>query len=89
MQNCQKPSDTTCTLKLLFLPLLYLGPNGVKNDESLENAAASKDEGGHTSTYDGKRKVVNVNDIDIDVDGLLDGLLDGYDGLLKRDQGIC
>ena len=33
--------------------------------------------------------MVNVNDIDIDVDGLLDGLLDGYDGLLKRDQGIC
>ena len=41
------------------------------------------------SRYDGKRKVVNVNDIDIKVDGLLDGLLDGYDGLLKRYQGIC
>ena len=75
--------------QITIFTLLHLGPNGVKNDESLENAAPSKDEGGHTSTYDGKRKVVNVNDIDIDVDGLLDGLLDGYDGLLKRDQGIC
>ena len=75
--------------QITIFTLLHLGPNGVKNDESLETAAASKDKDGHTSTYDGKRKVVNVNDIDIDVDGLLDGLLDGYDGLLKRDQGIC
>ena len=75
--------------QITILALLDLGPNGVKNDESLEHTSARQDEGGHTSTYDGKRKVVNVNDIDIDVDGLLDGLLDGYDGLLKRDQGIC
>ena len=65
------------------------GSDDVKNDKYIENIASSKDDGGHISTYDGKRTVINVNDIDIKVDGLVDGLLDGYDGLLKRDRGIC